>query len=87
MSFVALLALLSVAAAVDELFFAKQLIKVYGNNDKLEVKGLEKLFAAVGTEGNATEHTGNGMDCKGSWMDNETCLKGMVRFCYMLYLI
>ncbi|KAI0214163.1 Zinc transporter ZIP8 [Lamellibrachia satsuma] len=76
-SFVALLALLSVTAAVSELFFAKQLIKVYGNNDKLKVEGLKKLLADVGTGGNATEHTGNGMDCKASWMNNETCLKGM----------
>ena len=87
MSFVVLLALLSVAAAVDELFFAEQLIKVYGNNDKLEVKGLEKLFAAVGTGGNAIKHTGNEMECGDSWINNTTCLEGMVRFCYMLYLI
>ena len=77
--FTALLSLLTLAFATNELFFAEELIDHYGKNFGLQVAGLGELIADVGGEKYDADHTGHGMICgEDSWIGNETCLKEMV---------
>ena len=81
MSCFALLLLLTVVAASDDLFFAEQLINRYGENNVLELNGLKELITAVGTHDEVDESTApsHGMECgEDSWIGNDTCLKQMV---------
>ena len=81
MSLFALLALLTVVAAYDELFFAEQLVNRYGNNQVLDLDGLKELITVAGSHDEVDESSApsHGMERgEDSWIANDTCLKEMV---------
>ena len=87
-TFVVFLSLLALTTAASELFFAEQLIEHYGKNDGLQVTGLKNLIAAAGARGNASDGDHHGMECAGkSWISNTTCLKNMVGFIFLLFVV